>query len=125
MKPVVVETPDRVCTARAAAADAPASPCACSKAGRRLLEGPRSRTSEFVQLLRVLRDFLRGFRVLHFVGPSVTVFGSARTREDDSPLSTRVARSAPNCNAVDPRAARAVMPHSHEVIARNKRRRNS
>src|SRR5881394_1824528 len=50
---------------------------------RFLLEGPRSRTSEFVQLLRVMRDFLRGFRVLHFVGPCVTVFGSARTREDD------------------------------------------
>jgi hypothetical protein len=30
-----------------------------------LLEGPRSRIDEFVTLLR---DFLRGFRVLHFVG---------------------------------------------------------
>jgi len=30
-----------------------------------------------------MRDFLRGFRVLYFVGPCVTVFGSARTREDD------------------------------------------
>jgi hypothetical protein len=48
-----------------------------------MLEGPRSRTGEFVQLLRVMRDFLRGFRVLHFVGPCVTVFGSARTRRDD------------------------------------------
>ncbi|MBN9688661.1 MAG: TIGR00730 family Rossman fold protein [Verrucomicrobia bacterium] len=48
-----------------------------------MLEGPRSRTSEFVQLLHVMRDFLRGFRVLHFVGPCVTVFGSARTRESD------------------------------------------
>jgi len=48
-----------------------------------MLEGPRSRTSEFVQLLRVMRDFLRGFRALHFVGPCVTVFGSARTRESD------------------------------------------
>ena len=57
--------------------------CECSGADRRMLEGPRSRTSEFVQLLRVMRDFLRGFRVLHFVGPCVTVFGSARTREDD------------------------------------------
>jgi uncharacterized protein (TIGR00730 family) len=28
-----------------------------------------------------MRDFLRGFRVLHFVGPCVTVFGSARTPE--------------------------------------------
>lgn len=28
-----------------------------------------------------MRDFLRGFRVLHFVGPCVTVFGSARVKE--------------------------------------------
>ena len=48
-----------------------------------MLKGPRSRTGELVQLLRVLRDFLRGFRVLHFVGPCVTMFGSARTREED------------------------------------------
>ncbi len=47
------------------------------------LEGPRSRFEEFVTLLRVLRDFLRGFRVLHFVGPCVTVFGSARIKADD------------------------------------------
>jgi len=33
-------------------------------------------------LLSVVRDFLRGFRVLHFVGPCVTVFGSARTKEN-------------------------------------------
>jgi len=46
-----------------------------------MLEGPRSRTGEFVQLLRVMRDFLRGFRVLHFVGPCVTMFGSARLQE--------------------------------------------
>ena len=44
------------------------------------LEGPRSRTEELMILIRVLRDFLRGFRVLHFVGPCVTVFGSARTK---------------------------------------------
>ncbi|MEO8377797.1 MAG: TIGR00730 family Rossman fold protein, partial [Candidatus Sumerlaeota bacterium] len=31
-----------------------------------------------------MRDFLRGFRVLHFVGPCVTVFGSARI-PDNSP----------------------------------------
>ena len=46
------------------------------------LEGPRSRFREFIILIRVMRDFLRGFRVLHFVGPSVTVFGSARTKID-------------------------------------------
>jgi hypothetical protein len=32
-------------------------------------------------LLRAGRDFLRGFRTLHFVGPCVTVFGSARFKE--------------------------------------------
>lgn len=52
-------------------------------ADRVMLEGPRSRVGEFVTLLLVLRDFLRGFRVLHFVGPCVTVFGSARTAVTD------------------------------------------
>jgi len=47
------------------------------------LEGPRSRLAEFFTLLRVMRDFLRGFRTLHFVGPCVTVFGSARIQRDD------------------------------------------
>jgi uncharacterized protein (TIGR00730 family) len=45
---------------------------------RYFLEGPRSRSSELFMTLRIVRDFLRGFRVLHFVGPCVTVFGSAR-----------------------------------------------
>jgi len=45
---------------------------------RRLLEGPRSRTAEFLRLIRILREFIRGFRALHFVGPCVSVFGSAR-----------------------------------------------
>jgi uncharacterized protein (TIGR00730 family) len=47
------------------------------------LEGPRSRFEEFITLLRVMRDFLRGFRTLHFVGPCVTVFGSARIQRED------------------------------------------
>lgn len=47
------------------------------------LEGPRSRFAELLTLLRVMRDFLRGFRALHFVGPCVTIFGSARIREGD------------------------------------------
>ena len=47
------------------------------------LEGPRSRLAEFFTLLRVMRDFLRGFRMLHFVGPCVTVFGSARIKPAD------------------------------------------
>jgi hypothetical protein len=47
------------------------------------LEGPRPRFEEFITLLRVMRDFLRGFRALHFVGPCVTVFGSSRIKRDD------------------------------------------
>src|SRR5213080_5000842 len=47
------------------------------------LERPRSRLTEFFTLLRVMRDFLRGFRTLHFVAPCVTVFGSARVKPDD------------------------------------------
>jgi uncharacterized protein (TIGR00730 family) len=46
-----------------------------------LLEGPQSRRRELALVLRTLRDFIAGFRVLHFVGPCVTVFGSARFRE--------------------------------------------
>jgi len=59
------------------AATAPAE-----RADEIFLEGPKSRLDEFVTLLRVMRDFLRGFRVLHFVGPCVTVFGSARVKAD-------------------------------------------
>jgi len=47
-----------------------------------LLEEPRSRIGELITLRRVMRDFIRGFRVLHFVGPCVTVFGSARIKSD-------------------------------------------
>lgn len=46
-----------------------------------LLEGPHSRRKEFWLVLRAVRDFIAGFRVLHFVGPCVTVFGSARYDE--------------------------------------------
>src|SRR5690606_160114 len=46
------------------------------------LEGPRSRAFEFFFLLRVIKEFIKGFRALHFVGPCITVFGSARFKED-------------------------------------------
>ncbi len=51
---------------------------------RVFLEGPHSRLRELWFLLRVFWGFLYGFRRLHFVGPLVTVFGSARTKEDSS-----------------------------------------
>ncbi len=46
------------------------------------LEGPKSRSSEFFFSINVFRQFIKGFRKLHFVGPCVTVFGSARFKED-------------------------------------------
>lgn len=49
--------------------------------GRSYLDGPRSRLGELLFTLRVALEFLRGFRALHFVGPCVTVFGSARFLE--------------------------------------------
>jgi uncharacterized protein (TIGR00730 family) len=45
------------------------------------LEGPKSRGYELWFAWRVFRQFIRGFRSLHFMGPSVTVFGSARFPE--------------------------------------------
>ncbi|MBK9248550.1 MAG: TIGR00730 family Rossman fold protein [Ignavibacteria bacterium] len=49
---------------------------------RYFLEGPKSRFKEFLFVFNVMWEFIRGFRVLHFVGPCVTVFGSARFKED-------------------------------------------
>ena len=47
-------------------------------AEREFLSGPRPRGSELRFAFDVFRELVRGFRVLHFVGPCVTVFGSAR-----------------------------------------------
>lgn len=46
------------------------------------LQGPQARRLELLWTLRVCAEFIKGFRALHFVGPCVTVFGSARFRED-------------------------------------------
>jgi len=46
------------------------------------LEGPHSRGSELLRALRIFSELIRGFRALHFVGPCVTVFGSARFSEE-------------------------------------------
>jgi uncharacterized protein (TIGR00730 family) len=45
------------------------------------LEGPKGRSFEFLFALKVFWEFLRAFRGLHFIGPCVTVFGSARFQE--------------------------------------------
>src|SRR5574337_554578 len=47
----------------------------------RFLEGPQQRLAELARATRIFFEFLRGFRALHFVGPCVTVFGSARFTE--------------------------------------------
>ncbi len=49
---------------------------------RRFLEGPADRGSELLRTIRIGAEFIRGFRKLHFVGPCVTIFGSARFTED-------------------------------------------
>jgi uncharacterized protein (TIGR00730 family) len=46
------------------------------------LDGPKSRGYELGFAFRVFRQFIKGFRTLHFVGPCITVFGSARFKED-------------------------------------------
>lgn len=48
---------------------------------REFLSGPQDRSSELLRLWRISAEFIRGFRKLHFVGPCVTVFGSARFDE--------------------------------------------
>jgi hypothetical protein len=45
------------------------------------LEGPQRRIAELARATRIFFEFLRGFRALHFAGPCVTVFGSARFTE--------------------------------------------
>lgn len=46
------------------------------------LEGPRSRIRELQFVINVLLEFIRGFRVFHFTGPCIAVFGSARVKPD-------------------------------------------
>ncbi len=48
----------------------------------RFLRGPDRRRRELRQAASVFREMIGGFRALHFVGPCVTVFGSARTPEE-------------------------------------------
>jgi uncharacterized protein (TIGR00730 family) len=60
---------------------APAHADRASQFDRVLLEGPHSRLKELATLFRAGRDMLSGFRALHFVGPCITIFGSARFGE--------------------------------------------
>jgi uncharacterized protein (TIGR00730 family) len=48
----------------------------------RFLQGPQQRGFELMRALRIFLEIMHGFRALHYVGPCVTVFGSARFLED-------------------------------------------
>jgi uncharacterized protein (TIGR00730 family) len=48
------------------------------------LEGPKTRSNELAFAWKVFKEFIHAFRVLHFVGPGITVFGSARFAEDNT-----------------------------------------
>ncbi len=46
------------------------------------LEGPKSRGYELLFAWRLFKQFMKEFRTLHFAGPCITVFGSARFTEE-------------------------------------------
>ncbi len=46
------------------------------------LEGPKPRSFEFLFAFSVWKEFIKGFRNLHFIGPAITVFGGARYKSD-------------------------------------------
>ncbi|MEX0289155.1 MAG: TIGR00730 family Rossman fold protein [Flavobacteriaceae bacterium] len=48
------------------------------------LDGPRNRFRELWFTFKVQYNFIRAFRKLHFVGPCVTVFGSARFKKNNT-----------------------------------------
>lgn len=47
------------------------------------IEGPRRRETELFTVIQIMMEFIRGFRTFHFCGPCITVFGSARIKEDN------------------------------------------
>jgi len=53
-----------------------------SKKEIQFFEGPQDRWKNFKYAVSVFFEFIKGFRALHFVGPCITVFGSARFKED-------------------------------------------
>jgi len=47
----------------------------------KFLAGPQNRGKELRFAISVFWEFIKGFRALHFVGPCVTIFGSARFKD--------------------------------------------
>jgi len=46
-----------------------------------MLAGRDSRTQEMLRVMRISREFVRGFRALHHIGPCITFFGASRFGE--------------------------------------------
>ena len=46
------------------------------------LDGPKPRINELAFAWKIFKEFIHSFRTLHFVGPCITVFGSARFTEE-------------------------------------------
>ncbi len=55
-----------------------------SSTEQKFLSGPQPRGFELARAWHIFWELLRGFRSLHFAGPCVTVFGSARYVESDA-----------------------------------------
>ena len=53
-----------------------------SKSEIQFLEGPQTRFKNTVFVLKVVREFIKGFRAFHRLGPCVSVFGSARFKPE-------------------------------------------
>lgn len=53
-----------------------------TKSEIKFLSGPQSRGKELLFTLDTFGQLIKGFRALHFVGPCITIFGSARFKED-------------------------------------------
>lgn len=63
--------------------DIPAESPQRERQERRFLEGAQGRGFELRHGFRVLTEYVRALRALHFLGPTVTVFGSARIHDGD------------------------------------------
>jgi len=48
----------------------------------KFLDGPQSRIKDLWYVVKITFQFIKGFRTLHFVGPCITIFGSARFDEN-------------------------------------------
>ena len=60
----------------------PAESPARGRQEQKYLHGPQGRGFELRHTFRVFSEYFRGLRALHFMGPAVTVFGSARLHEE-------------------------------------------